>query len=182
MPIVRHVEFLYLDLDDCARCGDTEANLLSALDIARGRLEGHGVAVEFDRVHVTGAEVAVRHRFLSSPTVRVDGRDIAGTLIESSCEADACRCADGAPIDCRDWRWDGEIHPVPPVALLVEAIVAPSPDDPAGDAGSYTMPENLRAFFGTESECCDEASRETCCDPGVGSDCCAPGAADCGCR
>ena len=55
------IDFLYLDLDTCTRCRATDATLLEALERTQARALG----------------------FVSSPTIRINGVDIAGELVES---------------------------------------------------------------------------------------------------
>jgi hypothetical protein len=61
--------------------------------------------------------------FLSSPTIRIGGVDIAGELVESACDtcSEACACDGG--VDCRDWIYRGERSSEPPLGLIVEAIM-----------------------------------------------------------
>ena len=79
------IEFLFLDLTTCTRCLGTARSLASALEVARETLEAAGVEVELDKVLVASEEQAPALRFVSSPTIRVDGHDLALELRESSC-------------------------------------------------------------------------------------------------
>ena len=77
------VDFLYLDLSTCGRCSGTGANLDTALAAVEVVLRATGARVELRRVHVTSAAQARELRFVSSPTIRVNGRDIAPAPLES---------------------------------------------------------------------------------------------------
>lgn len=85
-------------------CVGTDRNLESALDLAREVLEATGVEVEVNKIHVESAGQARELRFVSSPTIRVNGCDLAFELKESACGCDACTDAAGAPIACRIGR------------------------------------------------------------------------------
>lgn len=71
-------------------CVGTDRNLESALDLAREVLEATGVEVEVNKIHVESAGQARELRFVSSPTIRVNGCDLAFELKESACGCDAC--------------------------------------------------------------------------------------------
>jgi hypothetical protein len=81
------------------------------------------VEVAVNKVHVESAAQARDLRFVSSPTLRVDGRDLAFELKESACGCDACTDGSGEPIACRDWTYRGEEYTEAPVGLIVDAIL-----------------------------------------------------------
>jgi len=178
----RHIEFLFIDRDDCERCSGTEEHLLVAIDQAREELATRGITTTLDTVHVTDAATASARRLLSSPTVRVDGRDIAGALIESVCAADGCTCGDGTAIDCRMWEWNGRTYEVPPVDMLVERIVEPM--GPIVAERDYRLPGNLARYFATDDSdaCCAPAVAATCCAPSDKADCCGEDGDACSCK
>ena len=82
------------------------------LDLARAVVEELGLHAEIREVRVETAEEAERERFLGSPSVRVNGRDI---------EPEARDRADFA-LGCRMYAGGG----VPPKELLVEALLEAS--------------------------------------------------------
>lgn len=103
------IDFLYLDLDSCDRRIGTDASLESAVaDVAR-LLEAAAVQVTVRKTLVASELQARDLGFMTSPTIRVNGRDIAFDLRESRCEAEACACNGG--IDCRVWIWQGRSTP-----------------------------------------------------------------------
>ncbi len=55
----RHIEFLFIDRDDCERCSGTEDHLLAAIDQAREELATRGITTTLDTVHVTDAATAI---------------------------------------------------------------------------------------------------------------------------
>ena len=168
------VELLYLDLTTCGRCVGTAQNLEAAIAEVSSLLGAAGVDVSLRKVHVTTADLARRHRFTSSPTIRVDGQDVALEQRESACrdctELGGC----GGGIDCRVWVWQGREHTEAPKGLIVDALLraAYGPPRPASAPGPYELPENLRRFYeataakpAPQSEAC---CARTCCAPGAG--------------
>jgi hypothetical protein len=187
------IEFLFLDLTSCTRCLGTDRSLGSALDIVHEVLEATGVGVEVDKILVKSAEQARALRLVSSPTIRVDDRDVALELRESSCGSEACTDGCGDQIACRVWVHRGREYTEPPVAMIVDAILehvysGPSPRARVV-AQSYELPENLARFFSgkaasaQERACCPPAEQQSCCDADAKDGCCdaAPGEG-CGCR
>jgi hypothetical protein len=178
------IDFLYLDLETCTRCRGTDRNLESALEAASKSLSAAGPAVEGNKVHVTSVEQARELRFESSPTIRVNGRDVALELRESSCGEEACTDGCGEGIACRVWLHEGREHTEPPVEMILEAIEREA---------AFELPPNLERFFaGKEAaaahdepagECCPPAEAATCCEPSEKTECCgASPAGSCGCR
>jgi hypothetical protein len=195
------VDFLYLDLTACSRCRGSDDALDAAVEITRPALESVGAGVEVRKTLVETEEQARALGFVSSPTILVNGRDVAGELIESSCSecGELCGCEGG--VDCRVWDYRSEIHTEAPASLIVEAILAEAFGQPAGARGegspeattpSADAPENLRRFFagsGTStaeeaSSCCSTEEQATCCEPAEKVGCCGEvaGPSSCGCR
>ena len=186
------VDFMYLDLETCTRCRGTDANLDAALSQVEQLLGATGVDVSVRKTLVTSAEQAQALRFVSSPTIRVNSRDIALELRESSCAecGEACGC-DGA-IDCRVWVWQGQEYTQAPPAMIVDAILraiyagAPRAVDVAPAAGA--VPENLMRFFDGKAQqavanCCSADEQASCCEPAQKASCCGDSAAGgCGCQ
>jgi hypothetical protein len=188
------VELFALDLDMCKRCTGTDANIRSALDAVANVLREAGAEVAVQRVVVTTAEQAERLRFASSPTIHINGRDVAVEARESPCGdcGELCGCNGG--VNCRVWVWQGREYLEAPTAMIVDAILrAYTRDDSPAAAASppFRLPENLRRFFAASAtrqppkeasaECCD---RTACCEPSARSECCgpAPQPAACGCK
>jgi hypothetical protein len=194
------IELLALDLESCGRCTGTDQNLEAAIQTVAAVFREAGAAVQVTRHVVTTAEEAQRLRFIASPTIRVDGRDIAFELRESNCGdcGDLCGCEGG--VDCRVWVWQGQEHVEAPKALIVDALLRAYAAGPAsGAAEPYVLPENLRTYFAgvaakaaaaqgkaAAAECCD---RTACCEPSAKAECCgsaagsgAAGSEACGCR
>ena len=86
-------------------------------------LQAAGIEVEVNKVHVATEDLARAWRFVSSPTIRVDGADIALELRESSCGSEACTDGCGDQIACRVWVHHGEEYTEPPAEMIVDAIL-----------------------------------------------------------
>src|SRR5215207_3504908 len=141
------IDFLFLDLTTCTRCVGTDQNLESALVIVRDVLAATGAKVEVRKTLVETAEQARELRFVSSPTLRINGRDIALELKESPCGAEACSCGDGEQIACRVWTYRGREYLQAPVGLIVDALLGElygGVTRPGADpAERYELPNNL---------------------------------------
>jgi len=195
VPRAIEIELLALDLTSCTRCVGTLENIERAIDTVRPVLEVTGAQVNVRRLVIESEEQARQYRFVTSPTVRINGKDIAFETLESKCDSctDLCGCDEGT--NCRVWRYQGKEYTEAPVGLIVEALLHEigSSDRAGGDGTSVyeEVPENLRRFFtsksakqpaGTES-CCPSTAQVTCCAPGEKAVCCGtsePGT--CGCR
>jgi hypothetical protein len=143
------IELLALDLESCGRCTRTDANLEAALGSVATILRESEVDVRVEKHVVRSAEQAERLRFVSSPTIRVNGRDIALDLRESPCDDCGELCGCGGGVACRVWVWRGQEYLEAPKPMIVEAVLRAYArvDDPTVPPGSYELPENLRAFF-----------------------------------
>jgi hypothetical protein len=188
------IDFMYLDLETCTRCRETDANLAAALVEVGRILDAAGVDVAVRKTLVRSAEQAAALDFVSSPTIRVNGQDVALELRESRCAecGEACGC-DGA-IDCRVWVWQGQEYTAAPTAMIVDAILGAvyggaARAMPAAAANS-DVPENLARYFEGKSpqdaqvaSCCAPAEQVACCEPSEKASCCGEVASgSCGCR
>jgi hypothetical protein len=79
------IDFMFVDLQACTRCRGTNANLATALDTVQRVLEAAGVEILVRKTLVDSEQKAMKLGFVSSPTIRVNGRDIALQLRESNC-------------------------------------------------------------------------------------------------
>lgn len=158
------VEYLYLDLETCDRCVGTDQELREVLDTLAPALALAGYTLEYRKIEMTTRELAIKHRFLSSPTIRVNGRDICATVAENDCSC--CGEISGTQVDCRVFEYGGEEFQVPPKAMLAEGILTAvfGKIDAARPAGDYALPENLKSFY-------DGKQRKSGCGCGGGSCC-----------
>ena len=192
------IDFLYLDLTTCTRCRGTDLSLKAGLAAAGAVLSAAGVEVEVRKVHIRSEAEARSWRFVSSPTIRINGADIAFELRESSCGSEACVDGCGDQIACRVWMFGGREYTEPPVELIVDAILRQvyGPAGASVEDRPYELPDNLQRFFatdpvaaeesdppvpGAESACCSPAEQNTCCAAEDKAACCTE-AVDCGCR
>ena len=142
------VEFLYLDRTVCERCKGTEEVLKEAVEEARRILGPTGVEVSLKLTHVRTEEQALALGFVSSPTVRVMGRDAALDVKENPCTS--CGELSGCEIACRVWSWQGNEYSVPPKAMLLDAILRDAylhPGERLALLPFKELPENLKKFF-----------------------------------
>lgn len=157
------IDFLYLDLNTCTRCVGTDRNLEEALAAVRQLVEQTGTRVEVRKHLVETAEMARKLQLVSSPTIRVNGTDIALELKETPCGTEACTDGGGEHIACRVWTYQGEELTEAPTGLIIDAVLreiyAPHPQRSTG-AEPYELPENLQRFFH------GKAGSTSCCGPG----------------
>ena len=115
------IDFLYLDLESSQPCQGSEVNLEDALGEVATVLKTTGVEVELNKVHVTSYEQAIQLGFVSSPTIRVNGQDLALEVRESHCSS--CSSISGTETFCRVWDFEGQEYNAAPKALIIEAIL-----------------------------------------------------------
>jgi len=141
------IDFLYLDLSVCCRCQGTDATLAEAVEEVSKVLQAAGVQVVINKVNIINEELARKYKFVSSPTIRVNGRDIQAEVRESACES--CGDLSGDTVDCRVWVYQGEEYTEPPKAMLIDEILkevyGPGSNQPVDQ--EYVLPDNLRQFY-----------------------------------
>ncbi|OPX90773.1 MAG: hypothetical protein A4E53_00826 [Pelotomaculum sp. PtaB.Bin104] len=167
------IDFLYLDLSICARCQGTDKSLDDALTEVSKVLEATGVEVVVNKVNVLSEELAREYKFVSSPTIRINGSDIQMDVKEDFCESCGDLCGDD--VDCRIWVYQGEEYTVPPKAMVIEAILKAvyGSNSTNETEQEYILPDNLKRFYAamkkkTEedqiiSSCCFSSSKSSCC-------------------
>lgn len=150
------IDFLYLDLNTCERCQGTDRNLEEAIREASTVLSAAGYEIKLNKINVTTRELAIQHEFLSSPTIRINGKDIDLDVKENNCTDCGDLC--GEEVDCRVWEYEGVEYNEPPKALLIDAILravyggccCSEKQHPP-----YELPENLMKFY--EGRCCGDS-------------------------
>jgi hypothetical protein len=176
------IELLALDLKTCTRCVGTLGNIEQAVAMLKDVLESTGTEVRLNKVLVESEAQAKALRFVTSPTIRINGKEIVFQTRESKCDScsDLCGCAEGT--SCRVWEYRGQQFDEAPVGLVVEAILT------AVFGGGRTskplspftgISDNLKQFFsGTErlrernDACCSPTAREVCCEEHEKEACC----------
>jgi Domain of unknown function (DUF2703) len=180
------IDFLYLDLEVCTRCRRTDANLESAVRTAEMVLKATGVEVIVNKTLVDTEMKARELGFVSSPTVRINGQDIAFELKESGCESCGSTCARGANINCRVWIYRGVEYTEAPKPMILEAILkevfAEKEESAYPSSPTAGIPDNLKRFYaakrqsaavlGASLDTLEE--QETCCEAAKKDSCCAP--------
>ena len=142
------IDFLYLDLSVCTRCQGADTSLDEAISEVSQILKATNVNVVVNKINVTNEKQAESLQFESSPTIRVNGRDIQLEIRESLCESCGDLCGD--EVDCRVWVYHGQEYTSPPKAMIIEAIlreVYGSPEKQELNKKTYRLPDNLKKFF-----------------------------------
>jgi len=142
------LDFLYLDLQVCERCQGADKNLEEAILEVSPVLKAAGYEVTVNKVNITSKELAEKHLFISSPTLRINGKDITIDVKESNCRDCGDLCGD--TVDCRVFTYDGVDYDQPPKELIINAIfkeVYGAQTESIVKNDEYILPENLRLFF-----------------------------------
>lgn len=142
------IDFLYLDLNTCERCQGAESNLDQAINEVTAVLKSAGYEVSVKKTNITSPELATKYEFLSSPTIRINGNDIALEVTETFCKDCGDICGDS--VDCRSWVYEGVEHPEPPKEMIVNAIMKEVYGDKSDlnkIKSQYSLPQNLKIFF-----------------------------------
>ncbi len=141
------IDFLYLDLSICERCQGTDTNLQEAIDDVKAVLQAAGYTITLNKVEICSEALAVQYAFVTSPTIRIGGKDIAFDVFESSCQECGDLCGDD--VDCRVWEYEGEKYLQPPKAMIVNEILKEvyAGGEMTQAKEEYTLPENLKKFF-----------------------------------
>ena len=146
------IEFLYLDLNVCDQCKGSESNLEEALADVSRLLEKTGVEVNLTKTQVESFEQALALGFISSPTIRVGGRDVAIEVKENYCSS--CSELSGDETYCRVWNFGGEEFSTAPKSLVIDAILKEIYGTEKSESASEISAEqiakshdNLKRFF-----------------------------------
>jgi hypothetical protein len=140
------VDYLYLDLKTCDRCIGTDDVLEQVIKELKPTLALAGYGISYNKTEIATKQDAVKHRFLSSPTIRVNGRDICDKVQESDCGC--CGEISGTQVDCRTFEYNGKLYNIPPKAMLAEAILKYAfTAETDSRQTKYQLPKNLEKFF-----------------------------------
>ncbi len=150
------IEYLYLDLNTCDRCVGTDAVLEEVIKELTPALNLAGRTISYHKIEIKSEKDAIENRFVSSPTIRVNGFDICAEVKESDCGC--CGEISGTQVDCRVFEYEGQRYEVPPKAMLAESILKRAFDAPKSSCCEwYLLPENLKNFFNGKRQ------KEACC-------------------
>lgn len=142
------IEFLYLDLSTCERCRGTDTVIDESIADIKNILNEIGYSVSLTKTHIQNEQSAKDHAFFSSPTIRINGKDIILENKESNCSSCGDYC--GTEVDCRDWEWNGRTYDSPPKGMIINAILKAIYDKNFGQLPNfkdYEVPENIKKFF-----------------------------------
>lgn len=152
------IDFLYLDLNTCERCMATDETLKQALEILAGVFSTLGLEAKVNSVNITSRELAEKYRFISSPTIRVNGVDICSELVENNCVDCGDLCGDS--VDCRIFVYEGKNYEQPPIPMIVDGILKAIYGEQSSEEEAYVLPNNLERFYSGKSSCCNN---DCCC-------------------
>ena len=113
------IDYLFLDLNTCDRCVGTDVVLEEVIQELSPAFALAGYHISYNKTQIKSELDAVLHRFLSSPTIRVNGCDICAEVQESDCGC--CGEISGTQTDCRVFAYEGKLYDIPPKAMLAEA-------------------------------------------------------------
>jgi hypothetical protein len=157
---VLNVDLLVIDLSTCKRCVPTGDQLQRAVTLLDPVARALGITLRFREIVVQTPQEARKQSLASSPTIRINGRDIAQDIRESPCESCGDLTGNNTVVKCREWHYRGKVYPASPLPLLIEALmdamlnmgapaVIPAPLE--------ALPENLQRFFDNRQV------KEVCC-------------------
>lgn len=145
-----NVELLVIDLTSCKRCVPTGNELKRAVGLLAPVAEVLGIELNYREAIVRTEQEAKALALMSSPTIRLNGRDIVPDIRESLCESCCDLTEDGTLVNCREWHYRGKIYYAAPLPLLTEAIMRAMLDidtPPVVPESMAVLPENLRRYF-----------------------------------
>ncbi len=159
------IEFLYADLSVCTRCRETDQNLEEAISEVAKIVRVTGVDVVVKKIHVQSEEQAKALGFVSSPTIRIDGKDIQFELKESPC--DSCGDLCGEDVLCRVWTYQGKEYTAAPKPMIIDAVLREIYRGGTKTSQELSqiglVPDNLKRFFASKhrKEKFDDCGRQS---------------------
>lgn len=153
---VLNIELVVIDLTVCARCVPTGDQVENAVRILAPVAEAMGIELNYQAIVVQTEAEAKKHALLSSPTIRLNGRDIAQDIRESVCESCGDLTDNNALVDCREWHYRGKVYSAAPLPLLLEAIMGAmlniDKEPQVTPAPLEDLPENLITYFANRKQ------------------------------
>lgn len=150
MKKILNVDLLVIDLTSCERCVPTGDQLKKAIGLLTPVAEALGIELKHHEIVVQTPQEAREYALLSSPTIRLNGRDIEQDIRESLCESCGDLTDNNTMVGCREWHYRGKVYFAAPLPLLVEAIMSAMLDidrPPVVPAPLSELPENLQRYF-----------------------------------
>jgi hypothetical protein len=84
---------------------DAKEQIIAVSEVSKV-LEATGVEVAVNKINVINEELARKYKFVTSPTIRINGNDIQMDFKESLCESCGDLCGDD--VECRVWVHEGK--------------------------------------------------------------------------
>jgi hypothetical protein len=153
---IMNVDLLVIDLSTCKRCVPTGDQLRAAIQLLGPVAEALGIELRHHEIVVQTPEEAKAYALISSPTIRLNGRDIAQDVRESECESCGDLTNNNISVDCREWHYRGKVYSAAPVPLLVEALMGAMLNidemQPVVPVPLENLPENLQRYFDNKKQ------------------------------
>lgn len=109
------------------------------------------------KIHVQSEKQARQLGFISSPTIRINGRDIQLDVKESLCESCGDLC--GEDVNCRVWVYQGKEYTAPPKAMIIDAVLR----EVYGTPGSLRRSKGSLPEFAPDRGCTGQLEAIFCC-------------------
>ena len=140
------IQFLYLDLNVCERCQGSDKNLDIAIQLLQPVLNELGYVLNVNKLNINTEELAIKHHFVSSPTLRINDIDIQEDVQEDNCKSCGDLCGDS--MDCRVFTYQNKQYHEPPVGMIMDHILQSiyTPQIKK-EPRHYQVPENLLKFY-----------------------------------
>ncbi len=140
-----NLEYLYLDVSVCTRCQGSDLNLEKAVETLSSKYPDK--EINLNKIHINTIDVAVKEKFISSPTIRINGNDLPVEFKESNCDSCGDFCGDS--VDCRIWVHDGKEYESAPTEMIIDLVskyIDGTLELKENDT-AYSIPENIIHFF-----------------------------------
>lgn len=163
-----NIDLLYLDLNTCEPCRETEKVLDEAITEVSKPLNEMAISINTNKIYVENEVQARELGLVTSPTIRINGSDIQLDFKESYCQS--CSDIAGETIYCRNWIYQGKEYSTPPKGMIIEAVLKYVFLGPSHDRTDHEkradVPQNIKDFFigksKKENSCC--TSESSCCE------------------
>lgn len=153
---IMNVDLLVIDLSTCKRCVPTGDQLRVAIQLLSPVAESLGIELRHQEIVVQTPEEAKEKALISSPTIRLNGRDIDQDIRESECESCGDLTTNNISVDCREWHYRGKVYSAAPIPLLLEAIMGAMLNidgmPPVVPAPLEELSENLQRYFDNKKQ------------------------------
>jgi len=123
MKRILTIELLVIDLETCLRCVPTGEQLRTAVTLLTPVAKALDIEIRYKEIVAQTPAEAMEYALISSPTIRLNGRDIAQDIRESVCESCGDLTNNNTSVECREWRYRGKTYSAAPLPMLVEAIM-----------------------------------------------------------